>query len=169
MTTTEIALDCWKPQSREGHTVTIWKGMAVVIGGHCSYPFANAQVFNLENNSWVKQFQVSSARSYHSATLYKNRYIIIFGGMGNYDISRKCRVCYNSINLIDLQTFSSRVLKMGNEEVIQGRRYHGCALMGKYMLVFGGMNTKRQLLKDFVYLDLKELKWFQKEFKVESK
>ena len=88
--------------------------MAIIIGGHCSTPFSMAQIFSFDNNNWVKQFMVSSARSYHSSIFYKNRFIIVFGGMGVYDISRKCRVCYNSINLIDLQTWTSRVLRMSN-------------------------------------------------------
>lgn len=112
---------------------------------------------------------LSSARSYHTAIFYKGRFIIIFGGMGTYDISRKCRVCYNSINLIDLQTWSCRALKMTNEEIIEGRRSHSAILMGKYMIVFGGMNTKREYLKDFVYLDLKELRWYNKEYKIEGR
>ena len=41
--------------------------------------------------------------------------------------------------------------------------------MGKYMVVFGGMNTKREFLSDFVYLDLKELRWYHKEYKTEGK
>lgn len=52
-------------------------------------------------------------------------------------------MCYNTINLIDLQTWTSRTLKMSNEESIEGRRNHGVALLGKYMLVIGGINTKR--------------------------
>lgn len=114
MTTTEHKNDGWKPESREGHTTIIYKNTAVIIGGHCSFPFSVAQVYSFETHNWIKQFQISSARSYHSAVLYKSRYIIIFGGMGSYDISRKCRVCYNSINLIDLQNYSSRLLKMSN-------------------------------------------------------
>ena len=42
-------------------------------------------------------------------------------------------------------------------------------LMGKYMLIFGGMNTRRQNLQDFIYLDLKELRWYEKEYKVEGR
>lgn len=100
---------------------------------------------------------------------YKNRFIIVFGGMGVYDISRKCRVCYNTINLIDLQTWTSRALKMSNEDSIEARRNHGAVLMGKYMLVLGGINTRREFLNDFMYLDLKELRWYHKEYKVEGK
>lgn len=128
-----------------------------------------AQIYSFDSHSWIKQVQVSSARSYHSAILYKSRFIIVFGGMGTYDVSRKCRVCFNSINLIDLQTWTARVLKMSNEEAIEGRRSHGAALMGKYMIIFGGMNTRREYLRDFVYLDLKELRWYHKEYKVEGR
>ena len=63
--------------------------------------------------------------------------------MGQYDVSRKCRICYNSVNLIDLHTLSTRVLKMTGEDLVVGRRAHSCTLMGKYMLVFGGITTRR--------------------------
>ena len=45
---------------------------------------------------------------------------------------------------------------------MEARRLHGCALMGKYMLVFGGINTRKEMLKDLLYLDLKEMRWYQK-------
>jgi len=114
LTTTQHKFEGWKPESREGHTTTCYKNMAIIIGGHCSAPFSIAQIFSFDTNSWVKQFNVSTPRSYHSAIYYKSRFIIVFGGMGVYDISRKCRICYNSINLIDLQTWTSRALKMSN-------------------------------------------------------
>ena len=40
--------------------------------------------------------------------------------------------------------------------------------MGKYMIIFGGLNMRREAYSDLVYLDLKELKWYQKEFIIES-
>jgi hypothetical protein len=36
------------------------------------------------------------------------------------------------------------------------------------MLVFGGINTKKEYLNDLKILDLKELKWESKEYKVEE-
>lgn len=150
------------PPSREGHTTIIYHNTAVVIGGHCSYPYSTAHIYSFTSKSWIKQFSVSTARSYHSAVLYKDRYSILFGGMGAYDVSRKCRVCYSSVNIVDLHNMTTRVLKMGGEEAVEGRRSHACAVMGKYMIVFGGINTRRAFLKDFIYLDLKELRWYQK-------
>jgi hypothetical protein len=38
--------------------------------------------------------------------------------------------------------------------------------MAKNMIVFGGMNCKKQFLNDFIYLDLKELRWYHKEIKI---
>lgn len=143
MICTAHRLEGWKPESREGHTTTIHRGLAIVIGGHCSFPYPIAQVFSFDRQMWIRQFDLGSARSYHSSIYYKNRFIIVFGGMGSYDVSRKCRICFNSIVLVDLQSWTSRTLRMNNEESIEGRRSHGAVLMGKYMLIIGGMNTKR--------------------------
>lgn len=41
-------------------------------------------------------------------------------------------------------------------------------VIGKHMLVFGGVNTKKDYLNDLKVLDLKELKWQPLEYKVES-
>jgi hypothetical protein len=103
------------PPTREGHTTLIYYHTAIVIGGHCSSPYATGHIYSFSSNTWTKQFPLPSARSYHSTVLYKDRYGIVFGGMGAYDVSRKCRVCYNSVNLIDLHTLSARVLKMTGE------------------------------------------------------
>lgn len=108
-------------------------------------------------------------RSYHSTITYKDKYAITFGGMGTYDVSRKCRMCYNSVSLIDLNTLTTRQLKMTGEELVEARKSHACTLMGKYMLVFGGINTRRAYLKDFLYLDLKELRWYLKEYQIDSR
>jgi hypothetical protein len=37
------------------------------------------------------------------------------------------------------------------------------------MIVIGGINSKKEYLNDFVYLDLKELRWYHKEYRVEGK
>jgi hypothetical protein len=49
---------------------------------------------------------------------------------------------------------------------VEPRRNHGAAIFGKFMVVFGGINNKNKCLNDFKYLDLKELKWYAKEYKI---
>ncbi len=126
-------------------------------------------MYSIEKNNWFKQIGTPVARSYHTSILYKNRFIITFGGMGSYDVSRKCRGCFNTVSLIDLTNFTNRQLKMHNEDTIEARRSHSAVLMSKNMVVFGGMSSKKQFLGDLVYLDLKELRWYHKEFKTEGK
>ena len=150
--------------TREGHTTIMFKQNAIVIGGHCSYPFPSGHIYSFSSNAWIKKFDLPSARSYHSTILYKDKYALIFGGMGQYDISRKSRLCFNSVNIIDMHSFNTRIMKMRGEELVAPRRSHACALMGKYMIIFGGLNMRREAYSDLVYLDLKELKWYQKEF-----
>jgi hypothetical protein len=43
--------------------------------------------------------------------------------------------------------------------MMEPRRNHSALIIGKYMLVFGGINTKKDYLNDLKTLDLKELKW----------
>jgi hypothetical protein len=84
------------------------------MGGHCSNPLGQGHIFCLSTNTWKRQFNLPSARSYHSTVLYKEKYAVIFGGMGFFDISRKCRPCYKTINVIDLHSLNGKTLKMGS-------------------------------------------------------
>jgi hypothetical protein len=101
--------------------------------------------------------------------VYRNKYAIVFGGMGIYDKSRKSRECYNSIGLIDLGSLSTRSVRMQNEDNIEPRRCHSATLLGKFMFVFGGINWKKEYLTDFLCLDLKELRWYHKDYRVEGR
>ncbi len=46
MKCTKYKLESWKPQSREGHTTIVYKNMAIIIGGHCSFPFSTMQTYS---------------------------------------------------------------------------------------------------------------------------
>jgi len=52
-----------------------------------------------------------------------------------------------------------------DEEIVEPRRHHSACNFGKYMVVFGGISSKNQHFNDLKYLDLKELKWYNKEYK----
>jgi hypothetical protein len=165
----QVKVEGWKPEAREGHSIIIYKDQAVLIGGHCSSPFGSINIFSLISGTWVKNIACDWARSYHSTILYKNRFAVAFGGMGYYNKSRKSRDCFNTIFLVDLLNSNVRNLKMHNEESVEPRRCHTATLFGRYMIIIGGINSKKEYLSDFVYLDLKELRWYHKEYRVEGK
>lgn len=109
-----IKVEGWKPESREGHSLIILKDEAILIGGHCSSPFSAISIYSFTTNTWTKSIPCEWARSYQSTILYKNRFVVVFGGMGHYNKSRKSRDCFNAIYLIDLNNYSTRHLKMHN-------------------------------------------------------
>ena len=80
---------------------------------------------------------------------------ILFGGMGKYNESSKCRECFNTLALLDLDRHSFKNLSIKNENIIEARRCHSAILFGSNMLVFGGINSSKDYLSDFFYLDLK--------------
>jgi hypothetical protein len=44
-------------------------------------------------------------------------------------------------------------------EFVEARRFHSAVLIGKYMVVVGGINTLGRFLKDINLLNLETLKW----------
>lgn len=85
-----------------------------------------------------------------------------------YNSHYKTRECLNSCVLFNLTNSHVKRIKIENEDDVEGRRNHSACLVGKNMLVFGGINTRKEYLGDMVYLDLKALQWNHKEYKVED-
>jgi hypothetical protein len=57
-------------------------------------------------------------------------------------------------------------IQISNQAIIEGRQQHSACIIGKYMIVCGGINTQKLYLSDMKYLDLKALEWQTKEYKV---
>lgn len=81
--------------------------------------------------------------------------------MGSYNSHYRTHECLNSCCLIGLSQSppSIRRIKVSNELLVEARRCHSAIIIGKNMLVFGGINTKKDYLRHLAVLDLKELKW----------
>ena len=59
-------------------------------------------------------------------------------------------------------------IKVQNEVAVEPRRSHGAVIVGKQMLIFGGINSSREHLRDMKFLDLRELKWIDLDYKIET-
>ena len=59
-------------------------------------------------------------------------------------------------------------IKITHEEIVVPRRQHSACIIGKFMLIYGGINTKKEYLSDLKLLDLKGLEWQQKEYRVDD-
>lgn len=59
-------------------------------------------------------------------------------------------------------------MKIGNSTLIEPRRSHGAVIVGKLMVVFGGINTHTGYLKDIKYLDLRLMAWMNLDYEIET-
>lgn len=77
------------PSARSGHSASVWKSKMIVFGGiDVNLNRLNdTWIFNLTTYEWtllnikISDFYKPSPRSGHSAALYGESYLIIFGGM----------------------------------------------------------------------------------------
>ena len=83
-----------------------------------------------------------------------NRKMYIFGGEEKFDVSSRNRECYNDVISIgvDNASYAQRIQTSG--EYIVPRRSHCAIVVGKHLVVHGGINNKGIFLKDLFHLDL---------------
>ena len=75
----------WRPESREGQCCVVYKDNMVLMGGHNSSPLGEVSIFSFKDSTWSRMQDLSLKRSYHSALVYKQHYVIVFGGMSEYN------------------------------------------------------------------------------------
>lgn len=138
-----VAVQGWKPECREGQVCLVSGDQIVLLGGHNNYPISRLSFFNLQSSEWNKGAESDLKRTYHSAALYRQHYLIMFGGMGVYNSHYKTRECLNSCVLFTTTSNSLRSIKISNEQTVEARRQHSACIIGKCMVVYGGINTKK--------------------------
>ena len=148
-----------KPECREGQVCVLNNDQIALLGGHNNYPISRLSYFNTKDSEWTKGGESELKRTYHSSVTYRKSYVILFGGMGTYNSHYKTRECLNSCILYTTTSNSLRSIKISNEEIVEPRRQHSACIIGKHMLVYGGINTKKEYLSDLKILNLKALEW----------
>ena len=93
----------------------------------------------------------------HSMVKFKNSFIL-YGGEEKYDTERKRRQLYNDVYYYHIQTNSWEKVP-GRGKVIYGRKYHTATMIGKQMLVHGGINPFNKVIDETVCFDTTTLVW----------
>lgn len=102
----------WKPESREGQVCLAYKDYIILVGGHNSIPLSTITFYSIKENAWTRKITTELHRSYHSALLYRNHYVVIFGGMG--PPSSYQRDCLNTTCVFDITSNMFRPIKTSN-------------------------------------------------------
>ena len=66
--------------------------------------------------------------------------LVVFGGEHEFNKVEKNRVCLHDVKILNVETMEwSSIQTKGI--VMEKRRYHVCASIGKHILVHGGLNN----------------------------
>ncbi|CAD8055403.1 unnamed protein product [Paramecium sonneborni] len=156
----------WQPCSRNGSTMLSYNHNLYLYGGAGAKQNDDfcCAVVDKKIYKWqqikLEDQQQSGFRSNHSAAIYKN-FMIIFGG-DVHQISNNKRISSEitcDIKIINLITNELKVLKQTG--IIPPRKSHIAEVIGRSMIVHGGIDIKGQYLRDIIAFDLLTQRWNQ--------
>lgn len=81
--------------------------------------------------------------------------LILYGGENKYDKIRKRRELFIGIHKYDLR-IQKWVQASSKESIIEGRKHHAAAIMGKLMIVHGGYNCANKIIDEMAYYHISE-------------
>ncbi|CAD8174604.1 unnamed protein product [Paramecium octaurelia] len=159
-----IQINEWKPPVREGCSVTYIPSLnkAYMYGGIGNDLFKNFIALNTQTWTW-KDIGVGKGeapvdgRFGHTATLYKQS-IIIYGGEKKFNNVMRIRECYSDVRMFNpADKLWTQIKSYG--DLIEGRRNHIAQCVGKYFIIYGGINSFGKVLNDVCSLNLETNKW----------
>ena len=118
-------------------------------------------IFNIQKWKWyVLKFQRNEQqpepRYGHSAIVHKTS-VYIYGGYRRYNKSFKVRETYGDVYEFSTETLKWDKIRCSGQATF--RRHHVAELIGKYMLIHGGINPKSWVLDDISILNLETFTW----------
>lgn len=157
---TKIDVSGWKPETRQHGTLTAVQNKFYLIGGVSCSIISDVNMFNPASKKWEKiQTTGSEAepRFGHSVSEFEKK-LYVFGGGTDFNSVHKQRECLNGVKAFVPE--SKEWMNVRCEGHFIGTRKHHCsAMIGKHMIMHGGLNQRNNLLNDSAVLNLQKQKW----------
>ena len=146
------------PSKRWGHSVILFNKSMIIFGGrHLQRSLSNIYALDFTTLTWSKIEPCGNpppARDSHSAIIYNNSDMIIFGGNGS---TGKLNDLWN-FNLNDKKW--NRIMTEGYSP--KPRDGHLSSLIyKKYMVIYAGLDDKDKVINDICILDIEKKKWLE--------
>ena len=146
------------PSKRWGHSVILFNKSMIIFGGrHLQRSLSNIYALDFTTLTWSKIEPCGNpppARDSHSAIIYNNSDMIIFGGNGS---TGKLNDLWN-FNLNDKKW--NRIMAEGYSP--KPRDGHLSSLIyKKYMVIYAGLDDKDKVINDICILDIEKKKWLE--------
>ena len=146
------------PSKRWGHSVVLYKNSMIIFGGrHSQRILSNIYSLDFNTLSWTKiepSGNSPPARDSHSAIIYNEVDMIIFGGNGT---AGKLNDSWN-FNFTDKKW--SKISGSGKKP--SPRDGHLTSLIyDKYMMVYAGLNNEDNVIHDIYLFDVQNRIWYE--------
>ncbi|CAD8175841.1 unnamed protein product [Paramecium pentaurelia] len=116
--------------------------------GHClhsiGYPMILSTQFSYDNQQY---------------TQINGKQLIMYGGEMQYNAALRLRENLSDTRIFDLETKTWQLLKPNYENIPESRRSFGSCIVGKGLIVMGGIRSKFSNFNDIHYLNLNLCKW----------
>jgi len=155
-----------RPETREGCTLTAVEGKLYLFGGRCRKLFNDIKVLDPMTLRWEEPALQSTIgglpepRVNHTTVMFENS-LVVYGGCERFNDILQIRNCFHLVHFYDtrkthlgLNSWSSaKPAGRGPEP----RRCHCAVVVGKLMVLFGGMDRVGKVLDDLQGLNLGKL------------
>lgn len=143
------------PLARGGQSVTLVGSLLVMFGGEDSRRrlLNDLNILDLETMTWDAIEAVGTPpapRSDHTAAVYADQYLLIFGG-GSHS------TCFNDLHVLDLQTMEWSHPQQP-DDLVTPRAGHAGVAVGDRWYIAGGGDNKRGVSETLV-LNMSKLVW----------
>ncbi|CAD8082197.1 unnamed protein product [Paramecium sonneborni] len=116
--------------------------------GHClhsiGYPINLSTQFSYDNQQYSQ---------------INGKQLIMYGGEMQYNAALRLRENLSDTRIFDLETQTWQLLKPNIENIPESRRSFGSCIVGKGLLVMGGIRSRFSVFNDIHYLNLNLCKW----------
>ncbi|CAD8151104.1 unnamed protein product [Paramecium octaurelia] len=153
---------CWNPSSRESSAMVNYNEKLYLYGGSGAGHISDLcqATFDKQLYKWtmIKLKQLVLCKSYHTANVYKSQ-LIIFGGI-QYSPQKEDRIqceVTNEVTHINLVNYDVKVVQHAG--IVSPRKAHIAEVVGRYLLVQGGIDSRSHYLSDFLAYDIVTQRW----------
>lgn len=162
--------DTWgdRPNGREGCQLVIIKNIVYIFGGQSR--IKHTEVRSLDVNIWTWRIINTSysppGKLGHSLVPYKGK-IVLYGGQSQHSQNLGIRRCSRKIYYLSISSNTWQHYS-GEGEKPEGRRHHAVGNIGRFMVIYGGMNQHGHTLGDLYILDMKLKRWMLPDLLVQN-
>lgn len=152
-------VSCTRPEAREGASLVSINRRFYLFAGQGKDKRNDVRVLNPDTWLWAQMntAYAPKGRIGHTACAYKNK-MVVFGGWAHYSQRMGIRRCFRKVYILRIKQ-GSWYSRVGSGDVPKPRRCHMSAILGRSLIVYGGLDSMSKRLRSCFIYDLKDQAW----------